>query len=384
MYQLKPVATKKDWAEFIELPWKIYRGDPNWVPPLRIAVRDVLDVVKNPFFKHAYMHPVLAYRGDEVVGRIVGVIDENHNHFHKERTAFFGFFEAIDDQALADRLLNEVARWAKGKGMERLRGPVNPSMNHEMGLLVEGFEDPPTVMMTYNPPYYAKLLERWGAAKAKDFYAYELDRTKVRFSERILLQAEKLRQNNQITFRSVSMRDFDREVGRILEIYNDAWETNWGFVPMDEEEFRHMAKDLKMVVDPRLLLIAEVRGEPAAFALTLPDVNQAQIKLRDGKLLPFGIAKLLWNLKGPGRRKTVRRCRIVTLGIKRKFREVALGPLFYAEYVKRGPALGYPVGEASWILEDNRPMNRALEYMTARRSKVYRIYERPLEGPAPG
>lgn len=378
MVTLKPVEINADWDLFIDLPWKIYKDDPNWVPPLRIAVKDLLDVKKNPFFKHAYMHPVLAFRDGVCVGRIVGVVDDSHNEFHAEKTAFFGFFESINDEKVSHALLDEVSRWAKSKGMTMLRGPMNPSTNHECGLLVEGYNDPPSVMMTYNPPYYATLLEKWGLTKSKDLYAFTIDGNRVKFSDRIMAQAEKLRRGNIVTFRPVNLSKFDEEIEKILEIYNDAWEKNWGFVPMSPDEFRHMAKDMKAILDPELLLIAEVRGKPAAFALTLPDVNQAIKKVKDGKLFPTGLLKLLWNIKGPGRKKTINRCRILTLGIKKEFREYGIGPLLYAEYYKRGPALGYPIGEASWILEDNRPMTKALQFMKAERTKVYRIYDSAL------
>jgi hypothetical protein len=379
MIQIRPVETKADWNAFIELPWSIYKGDANWVPPLRIAVKDMLDVKKNPFFKHSYMHPVLAYRDNECVGRVVAIIDENHNRYHEEQTVFFGFYEAIDDQKIASALLDEVVRWGKSKGMKTVRGPMNPSTNHECGLLVEGFDDPPQVMMTYNPKYYSKQFENWGLAKAKDLFAYDIRPNKVKFSDRLVAQSERLKAKGLVTFRTVDIKKFEQEVDMILDIYNDAWEKNWGFVPMDNEEFRHMAKDMKMILDPNLLLIAEVNGQPAGFALTLPDVNQVFHKVKDGKLLPFGIFKLLWNLKGPGRKKTINRCRVLTLGIKRQFREHAIGPLLYTEYLKRGPQYGYVVGEASWILEDNKAMNRALQHMCGERTKVYRIYDRTLQ-----
>jgi hypothetical protein len=378
MFQIKRVETKKDWDDFIALPWTIYAGDPNWVPPLRIAVRDTLDVTKNPFFKHAAMHAIVAYRDGKPVGRLIGVIDDHHNRHHQEQTAFFGFYECIDDQTLSDTMFEVIEKWARERGMTMMRGPMNPSTNHECGLLVEGFQDPPNVMMTYNPPYYAQLLEKRGYAKSKDLLAYDIDGRKVKFSEKLMAQAEKLKAGGNVTFRAINPSDFDAEVERILEIYNDAWEKNWGFVPMEPEEFRHMAKDMKLIMDPELLLIAEVRGQPAAFALTLPDVNQVLKKIPDGRLTPINVIKLLWNLKGPGRRKTINRCRILTLGIKKAYREMGIGPLLYSEYLKRGPGNGYPVGEASWILEDNKPMNRALEHMCGERTKVYRIYDRPL------
>ena len=378
MLELKQVQTKADWKRFVDFPWSIYKGDPNWVPPLKIAVHDLLNVNKNPFFKHSYMYPVLALDDGKAVGRIVAIIDDNHNKFHKEFTGFFGFFECINDQKVATLLLDSAAKWVKTRGMATLRGPMNPSTNHECGLLVEGFSDPPTVMMTYNPPYYATLLEAWGLAKAKDLMAYDIDGRKVKFSDRLMAHAERLKQSANVTFRPVRMKEFDAEVERILEVYNDAWEYNWGFVPMEPDEFRHMAKDMKLIVDPELLLVVEVKGETAAFALTLPDVNQAQIKIKDGKLFPTGLLKLLWFAKGPGKKKTINRCRILTLGIKKKYREMALGPLLYSEYLKRGPSNGYPVGEASWILEDNQAMNKALKNMCGERTKVYRIYDKAL------
>lgn len=377
MLTLKRVESKQDWNDFIDLPWDIYGDNPVWVPPLKIAVRDILSVEKNPFFKHAIMYPVIAYQNGKRVGRIVGVVDDHHNHFHKEQTGFFGFFECIDDQKIAHALLDEVTQWVKSRGMSMLRGPMNPSTNHECGLLVEGFEHSPSIMMTYNPPYYGKLLESWGLGKSKDLFAYDIDGRTARFAERLMAQSERLKQRSDIVLREINMRDFEGEIERVLEIYNDAWEQNWGFVPMTPEEFRHMAKDLKAVLDPRLLLIAEIRGEAVAFALTLPDVNQAIAKVRDGKLFPTGLLKLLWYTKGPGK-KVINRCRILTLGIKKAFRNHALGPLLYTEYFKRGPGNGYPVGEASWILDDNKAMNKALELMDGKRNKVYRIYDRAL------
>ncbi len=375
---LKPVESKADWDQFIQLAWDIYKDDPIWVPPLRIAVRDLLDVRKNPFFRHAVMHPVLAYRDGKCVGRVVGVVDDRHNEFHEEKTAFFGFFESIDDQMVANALLDEVARWGKSKAMKTLRGPMNPSTNHECGLLVEGFDDPAFVMMTYNPKYYGKLLENWGLAKSKDLLAYNIHHERSKFQEKLYAQVERIKARGNITLRTADMSKFDQEIATVLEIYNDAWEKNWGFVPMDEVEFRHMAKDMKMIMDPELLLIAEVKGKPVGFGLCLPDVNQVFHKIRDGKLLPFGIFKLLWNLKGPFRRKTITRARVLTLGIKKAYVELGIGPVLYTEYIKRGPARGYPLGEASWILEDNVPMNKALERMCGERSKVYRLYDKAI------
>jgi GNAT superfamily N-acetyltransferase len=385
LIQLKVVETKKDWNQFIDLPWSIYRDDAHWVPPLKISVKDVLDVNKNPFFKHATLHPLIALEvkegqsgGGVCVGRIVAVVDDNHNNYHNEKVAFFGFLEVIEKKEIAHQLLDAACNWAARQGMRAIRGPMNPSSNHECGLLVDGFDDSPTVMMTYNPPYYANFVESFGFVKCKDLFAYTIDGRKVKFSDRLMAQAERLRKRGSVTFRALRMSEFDAEVETILAIYNDAWEKNWGFVPMDAEEFKHLAKDLKLIIDPELCLIAEVRGQTVGFALTLPDVNQALKKVKDGKLFPTGIFKLLWNLKGPGRKSTINRCRVVTLGIKKAYRESGIGPLLYTEYLKRGPALGYPVGEASWILEDNKPMNKALQLMCGERTKVYRIYDKEI------
>jgi len=365
--EIRPIETKQEWDDFIGLPWKIYQDNPNWIPPLRIAIKDMLDVDKNPFFRHAFMHPCIAYRNGEPVGRVVGVIDDNHNRFHQEKTAFFGFFEVENNQVTTNRLFDEIAKWAKSKGMTTLRGPVNLSTNHECGLLIEGYDSAPMVMMTYNPPYYQNLLDQWGLKKSKDLLAYQV-KYDAKFADVIYTHAEKLKKTADVTFRTVNMKKFDSEVEKFLDVYNDAWEANWGFVPMEPYEFRHMAKEMKMIVDPRIILIAEVRGQMAGFGLTLPDVNQ---------LFPIGLLKLLWNLKGPGRKK-INQCRVLTLGIKKAYRDLGLGALFYVEYIKRGPACGYKTGEASWILEDNIPMNRALERMCGERTKVYRIFDRAL------
>ncbi len=378
MIELKAVASKKDRAQFIDLAWEIYKGDPNWVPPLKIAVRDLLDVRKNPFFKHATMQAWLAFKDGKPVGRVIAVVDDYHNKYHEEKTGFFGFFECTQDYEVAQQLLDTARDWLKSKGMTTIRGPANPSTNHEAGLLVEGFQDPPAVMMTYNPEYYGEFFERWGLSKAKDMFAYEMVSATTKFSDRIYAHSERVKKRSGIVFRTVRMKEFEKEVDRILEIYNDAWEKNWGFVPMDAEEFRHMAKDMKAIVDPEMLLIAEVNGVPAAFGLALPDVNQAFQKIPDGKLLPTGLFKLLWNTKGPGKKKTINRCRIITLGVKQAYREAGIGPLLYVEYLQRGLKQGYSRGEASWILEDNLPMNKALQHMSAKRTKVYRIYDRAI------
>ncbi len=370
------VSSPADFKLFVDLPWTIYREDPFWVPPLKMAVRDLLDVAKNPFFQHAKRVLWLAYRGDECVGRIAGILDPVHNQFHQENVVFFGFFEVKREAtAAAHALLEAVQAWGSAQGMQVVRGPMNPSVNHECGLLVEGFQDPPTVMSTYNPDYYALMLETWGLAKAKDLWAYRIE-YQEQFSTRFQKHQDRLKKRSKVTFRSIRLDRFTEEVDLLLEIYNDAWEKNWGFVPMSPAEFRYLAADLKLIIQPELCLVAELNGQAIGFSLALPDVNQAIQRVKSGQLLPFGFLSLLWNIKGPGRHRVIKRCRIITLGIKKDAVQLGVGPLLYSEYFTRCKRLGYTSGEASWVLEDNHAMNRAMEMMGGTRSKVYRVYER--------
>lgn len=377
MVEIKRVVTRRDWHDFISLPWSIYKDHPHWVPPLRIMVREILNTNKNPFFRHARMLPLLAIRDGRIVGRIAGLIDRVHNHYHSEQTSFFGFFECVNDQPVCDALFDAISRWAGEQGMDRMLGPVNPSTNHECGLLIEGFDKEPRIMMPYNPPYYMQLISVYGFDKVKDLSAWDADSEKLT-TDRLIRIAERQKRRSKITVREVDIRNFDREIQTILDIYNHAWEKNWGFVPMDEIEFRHMAKDMKLILEPRLCLIAEVRGEPAAFGLTLPNLNQVLKKIESGSLFPTGIFKLLWYFFGPGRKSTVTESRLMALGIKKKYRSLGLGALLYAEYIHRSPVLGMPVGEASWILEDNFEMLQRLEAANAKQSRRYRLYQKAI------
>ncbi len=377
MITIERVRSRADWRRFVSLPWSIYRGNPHWVPPLRIAVRDVLDTVKNPFFRHAELLPLLAVDDGRVVGRVAGIVDHVHNRFHGERTGFFGFFESVNDQAVCDTLLGAVESWLREHGMAHLRGPVNPSTNHECGLLIEGFDKSPRVMMTYNPEYYHALLDGYGLAKAKDLTAWDVSAANP-FTERLMKVAERQRRHAKISVRPIDLKRFDDEIRLIMDIYNQAWGRNWGFVPLDQTEFQYIARDMRLVLDPSLCLLVYVGDEPAAFGLALPNLNQVLKKIPDGRLLPYGIAKLLWHYFGPGRRSTVTEMRILTLGIKQQFRQLGLGALLYLEYLQRGTARGVSAAEASWILEDNQDMVRSLEAMNASITRRYRIYQKPV------
>lgn len=358
---------------FIDLAWAVNARDPMWVPPLRSSVRTLLDRGKHPFHQHAEVAYFLAERNGKAMGRIAAVVNHRHNEFHEERTGFFGLFECEDDVEAAGALIDAAAGWLRGRGMERMRGPVNLSTNEELaspGILVEGFDRPPLIAMTHNPPYYGRLLEAAGLEKAKDLLAYWLDDPMPH--ERLVRGVERLARREGATVRPLDPRHFRRDVGIIKEIYNSAWQRNWGFVPMTDAQFEHMAKEFRPIADPDLCLFAEVNGEPVGFSLALPDLNQALKKIPNGRLFPFGIVRLLWE------KRRIRGIRVVTLGFKPGYQHQGLGALLYLRGWQTGAEKGYTYGEASWILEDNHDMRRPLENMGARAYKRYRIYETPL------
>jgi GNAT superfamily N-acetyltransferase len=370
--EIRPVETRGERRAFLRLPWRIYPGRYSaWVPPLLSEERKRIDPSKNPFFSHGAVQLFLAYRGGRPVGRIAAIENSLHNQFHDDRVGFFGLFESIEDPEVAGALLDRAADWARGRGLAALRGPANFSTNEECGLLLDGYELPPVVLMTYNPPYYVGLLEGWGLRKVKDLLAYE-GRT-AEFEEARFAQLEGLieRSGRDIQVRSVRMDRFNEEVALIRELYNAAWERNWGFVPLTDAEVDHLAKQLKPVLDPELALIGSVNGQPAGFALSLPDINQA-IRHANGRLFPLGLIKLLWHMR------RIDGVRIITLGVKEEFRGTLLAPLFYLETFRRARRRGHSWGESSWVLEDNAPMRSGIEKMNFRRTKTYRMYERSL------
>jgi GNAT superfamily N-acetyltransferase len=367
---VRVVENKKALKEFIKFPWHIYRNDPHWVPPLLTERKEFLNRNNNPFFKHADVVLYLAIKDDRIVGRIAGIINHNHIKTHNEKAGFFGLFECVNDREVAKILLDYVRDWLKSKGMEIMRGPANFSSNEDWGFLLEGFDSPPVIMMPYNPPYYLELVEGYGMIKAKDLYAYFIDET-VPTPPRVVRMAENIRKKERVKVRSLNMKEFDQEVAEIKQIYNSAWSKNWGFVPMTEEEFDHLAKNLKQIVDPQMVFIAEVNGKPAGFSLALPDFNQVLSRL-SGRLLPFGILKLLWHTKIKNKIDGVR---IITMGVVPEFQKRGIDTVFYLESYNVGVKRGYKWAEMSWILEDNFLMTRVLELLGAKLYKKYRLYE---------
>jgi hypothetical protein len=360
---------------FIKFPWRIYPGRyPHWVPPLLIERRDFLDPRKNPFFEHADVALFLAADDcGEWCGRIAATVNHNHNAVYHDKTGFFGLFECVDDQVVADALFNAAAGFLKSRGLEVMRGPMNLCINDDVGLLVDGFDRPPTIMMPYNPPYYEKLVLGFGFGPIVNLLAQlgQTTSTGTGVPEYLERGVRLAQQRYRFTVRTVRMNEFDEEVRRIQQVYNSAWSENWGAVPMTDKQFRHLAKDLKMILDPDYCFIAEVDGEIAGFSLALPDINQALIHL-NGRLLPFGIFKLLWY------KRRINAVRIITTGVLKKFRHMGIDACFYGLTCKNSHAKGQGRGEASWILEHNTAMNRALAKMGFRITKIYRLYDRAL------
>jgi len=360
--------------KFIKSQWNFYKGDKNFVPPIIMDRQKLLNTKKNPFFKHSKMQLFLAERDGAVVGRIGAIINDNHNETHDDTIGFFGFFECENNQQTANILFEAAHTWLKERGMTHVRGPVNPSLNDESGLLIDGFNLPPVILMTYNPKYYMQLIENTGYAKEKDLYAYLLE-NKTYMTDKMQRMVNVIRERNHITIREVNFKDkqqFNRNVKTLKEIYNAAWEKNWGFVKMTDEEFDFLAGDLKQIADPSYTLILEIKGQPVGFALALPDINQSLIHNKNG-----GILGAAWHLLT--KKKKITLLRIIVLGVLPEYRRTGADAVMYYELGKRGLAKGITHGEASWILEDNQMMNRALtSTMNGSVYKTYRVYQKLL------
>jgi hypothetical protein len=367
---IQPVRTSADRNRFIKFLWKIYEGNPYWVPPLLMDRRKLMDTKKNPFYAHADVEFYSAIRNGEMVGRIAAIVNHNHNKEHDEKTGFFGFFECINDQQVANALFDKAKAFLKAKGMNTMRGPANPSVNDEYGLLVEGFHERPVVLMTFNPEYYVTLVEGYGLRKAKDLYSYNLSQETV-YTDRFKRANALVKERNSLTIRSIDMKHFDRDVALVKEVYNAAWAKNWGAVPMTDGEIDALAADLKPVVAPDLVLFAESKGKTVGFALSLPDINVPLWYNRKGRLLP-GLLQLYL------RKKEINLVRVIVLGVLPEYLNTgAAGVLFY-ETAVRALKLGYKFGEASWVLEDNVRMNKSAEAMNGKITKRHRIYEMPI------
>jgi hypothetical protein len=367
--RVRAVSGRRDFARFIDYAYTRNAADPHWVPPLRIGERERLNPRKNPFFGHADVALFLAERNGEVVGRIGAIEDRLHNQTHHDNAAMFGFFEAADGAA-ASALLLAAERWAAARGRSRIRGPLNPSLNDNAGLLIEGFDTDPLILMPHNPPEYAAFIESAGYRKAKDLYAwlYEIDREPPAVMARL---ADRVRTRLNVVLRPVNLAEFTREAENLRRLYCSAWERNWGFVPPTETEFQRIAKEMKPIFDARCAVCAEVDGRMVACAIAIPDVNQA-LKGTHGRLFPLGLVKLL------RRKRYIDQIRLLLLGIDPAYRTSGLYPLLIHELHRQLRSSPYKRAELSWVLEDNRDINQPAEQAGARCYKRYRIYEKAL------
>jgi GNAT superfamily N-acetyltransferase len=363
--EVLPVEDKKTFKEFLDFPFKLYKGNPLWVPPLIKELKRQFSH-ENPFFKHAEVLPFIARINGEIVGRIVAIYNEAHIRFYGEDAGFFGFFDCIDKDIVAYALIEKVKQWLKTKGLSLLRGPMNFSSNEEWGLLIEGFDKPPMLMMPYNFPYYPTLLERCGFIKAKDLFAYTID-IPQRLSEKIRRVAE-IAKKGEIEVRAINPKSLKEDIVIFKDIYNSAWEKNWGFIPMTDEEIEYMAERLRPLIIPELTLIAQCKGEAVGFMMVLPDYNYV-LKRLNGHLFPFGIFKALWYSR------KIKDLRLLLLGIKEGYRRRGVDALLFTEGLKAVKGKGYKRVEFSWVLEDNYPVRRLIENAEGKLYKRYRIYE---------
>src|SRR6478672_2117533 len=374
--EVSPVNSRADEDAFIKFPWRIYANDPVWVPPLLIERKEFLDREKHPFFEHGKAELFLARRGGEIVGRILVSDDPKYNALHGSNVGCFGMFESIDDQEVANALFEAAAAWLRGLGRDEIMGPIDYSTNYLCALLIDGFQYPPMLLTSHNPPYYSRLIEAWGFGKAIDFYAWWFAHPDNAAKRLRRLAGALSKRSEKVTFRTINLRDIPNEARRIRQIYNEAWEKNWGFVPFSEKEFGYMTKEMKPLLIPDLVWLAEVDGKAVGFILCVPDINVALKKVGNGRLftfgLPIGIAKLLYY------KSRLETCRLVALGVVPKYRRHGIAEMLVLRIIEEAMIKRGLIGECSLILENNVMMNRFLEATGAEKYKSYRIYRRNL------
>ncbi|MCA9961103.1 MAG: hypothetical protein KC443_18815 [Anaerolineales bacterium] len=376
--RIEPVVTPAQLQQFIRFPWQVYAHDPYWVPQLYHERLDFLDKRRNPFFAHTEAAYFIAWRGETAVGTIAALINHRHNEFHDENIAHFGLFEVLrNEETAAVALLNAACAWAKNSGADKIIGPMNLSTNDECGLLIDGFDSSPVVMMTYNPPYYVDYMTAAGFDKAMDLWAWWADIHEVahHLPEKLLRVVNKVRERDNLHVRNLDLRHWEREVALVKRIYNSAWAKNWGFVPMTEAEFDRLAHSLRPILDPAVTFAVEKNGETVAFALSIPDVNQPLHRFHPApnQVSSWAASAYLWR-----NRYHTDGLRVLVLGVIEAYRRRGIDALLYYETAKAAVQRGYKWAEASWILENNDMMNRGIAMMGAKIYKTYRIYERRL------
>ncbi len=371
---VEPAVSPSDIEQFIRFPFALYRGTPHWVPPLLMERRAFMDPRKNPVFEYARVQPFLARRDGRVAGTICAVRNDRYNEYHPEdaQVGFFGLFECGDDPEAARALFDAAGAWLAREGRSVMRGPVNLTTNDVLGLLIEGFDDDPALLMPYNLPYMQRLFEDAGFTKSKDLLSFELRSEQCRDGQILEKIAQRILARGRCTIRPIDLKHFRDEIEFVRRCYNEAWKDNWGFVPWTDREMEFMAKELKPLVDPRMALVGLVDGKPAGISISVPDANQA-MKPLNGHLFPFGIVRLLWKLKVKG----CNRLRVAALGVLPEHRRLGLDVLFIWKTIVNGLPLGFTTSELGWILEDNEAMIGPLVNIGARPTKRFRIYDRP-------
>jgi GNAT superfamily N-acetyltransferase len=372
--KVSQVRSRADRNAFIRFPWRIYKNDPAWVPPLLIERKAFLDRKRHPFYRHGDAALFLARRNGEVVGRIMASDDPNYNAEHNSNVGCFGLFDCIDDRAVAAALFDAAAGWLRKKGRQEMMGPIDYSTNYVCGLLIDGFEYPPTILTAHNPSYYAELIEKAGFSKAKDWYAWWFAES-AEAAKRLRRIVERLQRRHQITIRPGNLKDIGEESRRMRHVYNKAWQQNWGFVPFTEEEFEFMQKEMQPLLVSEFVWLAEAGNEPVGFILCLPDINVVLQKI-NGRLtrfgLPIGLIKLLYY------KSRLKKARLVALGVVEEYRRAGIAEVLVLRVVEETMIKRGMTGELSMTLEDNFKINRFLEAIGAQRYKTYRIYRRGL------
>ncbi len=367
------VRSRTERDQFIKFPWRIYKNDPAWVPPLIIERKAFLDRKRHPFYQHGDAALFLAKRNGEIVGRIMVSDDPNYNALHRSNVGCFGLFESSDDVDVAAALFDRAAEWLRRRGRSEIMGPIDYSTNYVCGLLIDGFQHPPTVLTAHNPPYYARLTEACGFEKVKDWYAWWFDPDNAPVSRLRRLVDARTRKTS-VKIRPIDLRRLTDESQRLAAVFNEAWKNNWGFVPFAQAEAKHMATEMRPIIDPRMTLIAEIDNAPVAFVICVPDINVA-LQCVNGRLtrfgLPIGLIKLLYH------RRKIRTVRFVALGVLEKYRRAGIAEMLVLQVMEEGASRGFK-GELSMTLEDNVLINRFVEAIGAQRYKTYRIFKRTL------
>lgn len=375
MIIVKPVNNKKDLKKFIMFPFQLYKDDKNWVPPLIMEQKKFFDPQKNPYYEHSEVQLFIALKDEKIVGRISAQTNTQHNKFHDDKVGFFGFFESIDDQEVADALFTAAYNWLQKKGMDTMRGPMNFSTNHECGLLVDGFDSPPYILMNHNPSYYQKLYEGSGLAKEMDLLAYLIPKKPT--PDRLKRVTEKLQKRGRFTVKELSSKnkkELRKDLQTVFTVYSKAWEKNWGFVPATKKEFDHEIDNVIDIMRPEFFYLAYVEDEPAGFYVALPDFNQILIKMK-GRLFPFGIFHFLF-----GKNK-ITAMRVVTMGVIKKFQNRGIDTVFYTKnfiMANEHKKMNIEKAEMSWILETNTMMNRIATNLGGWVHKTYRIWDKKI------